>query len=217
MELDWEKRVEHVDFGLLKLAEGKLSTRQGKVVFLDELLDRAVTEAKRIIDEKNPDLEGAETVAEQVGVGAVVFHDLKKERVKDVVFDWNEVLSFEGETGPYVQYSHARMASILRKAGGAPDLDTLDWARLEDSAPLLLMLGRYPDVLRRAAENAEPSMISQYLLETCRALNAWYVGHRVLVDDDDALRNARLALVAGAKTVLQNGLGLLGVAAPEEM
>lgn len=215
MELDWEERVEHVDFGLLKLPEGKLSTRKGKVVFLNDLLDRAVREARRIIDEKNPELSDPQQVAEQVGLGAVVFHDLKKERVKDVVFDWKEVLSFEGETGPYVQYTHARLASILRKADATPS-SSPDWGLLEDAAELLLMLGRFPGVVRAAASSAEPSLLSQFLLELCRATNAWYVGHRV-ISDDTRLQEARLALVDGAKTVLASGLALLGVSAPQEM
>ena len=156
---------------------------------------------------------------EVVGVGAVVFHDLKKERVKDVVFEWDEVLSFDGETGPYVQYTHARMASILRKAA-EQDLDGdptgVDWSQLADAAPILLLLGRLPAVIRAAARDAEPSQISQYALELCRTINSWYVDHRVL-GDDEATTKARLALVRGAKVVLRNSLALLGVAAPEEM
>ena len=214
MGLPWEERVEHVDFGMLRLPEGKLSTREGRVVFLDELLDRAVLEIRGIIAEKNPDLADADRVAEAVGVGAVVFHDLKKARVKDVVFDLEEILSFEGETGPYVQYTHARLASILRRA---PPVDAAPaFERLDDAADVLLALGRFPDVLRAAALAAEPSLVAQALLELCRQTNSWYVQHRVLVDDAP-LAAARLALVGAVKTVLGNGLRLLGVAAPEEM
>ncbi len=218
MGLDWQERVTHVDFGLLRLPEGKLSTREGKVVFLDELLDKARNEAERIIAEKNPELANAETIAEQVGVGAVVFHDLKKERVKDVVFDWNEVLSFEGETGPYVQYTHARLASILRKAR-AKGFDTegeVDWSLLADAAELLLRLGRFPGIVASAAEHAEPSEVTVYVLELCREMNSWYVKNKVLTDDV-ALSTARLTLVAAAQTVIASGLSILGVAAPAEM
>ena len=221
--LEWRERVVHVDFGMLRLPEGKLSTRQGKVIFLDELLDRAVEEARRIIAEKNPELAAADEIAEQVGVGAVVFHDLKKERVKDVVFEWEQVLSFEGETGPYVQYTHARLASILRRAvplGLEParpeTIRGLPAALVEDAAPILLLLGRYPAVVRAAAEAAEPSLVSQYVLELCRETNSWYVGHKVLGDDPVTSR-FRLALVRGAKQVVASGLAVLGVAAPEEM
>jgi arginyl-tRNA synthetase len=215
MGLAWEGRIEHVDFGMLRLPEGKLSTRKGKVIFLEELLDKAVEEARRIIREKNPDLAGADQVAEAVGVGAVVFDDLKRERVKDVVFDMEEILSFEGETGPYVQYTHARLASILRKARGERAAEP-DWARLDDASTVLLLLGRFPSVVRSAAAHAEPSEVGQYLLELCREINSWYVDHRVL-GEDPPLTQARLALVRGARIVIHSGLTLLGVAAPEEM
>lgn len=217
MGLEWEERIEHVAFGLLSLPEGKLSTRKGQVVFLEDVLDRAVEEARSVMREKNPELENLDAVAEQVGIGALIFNDLKRERVKDVKFEWSEVLSFEGETGPYVQYTHARLASILRKAeasgegGAAPD-----WAALEDAVGILLALGRYPDVLRSAARRAEPSEISQYLLGLCRETNSWYVGHRVLGEAPE-LTAARLRLVEAVGTVLRCGLTILGVAAPPEM
>jgi arginyl-tRNA synthetase len=220
MKLDWERRVEHVDFGMMRLPEGKMSTRKGRVVFLEDVLDRAVEEARKIIAEKNPTLASADEIAEQVGVGAVVFNDLKRERIKDVEFVWEEVLSFEGETGPYVQYTHARLASILRKAhegGEAPDAGAEpSWALLEDAGPVLLALGRFPDVLRSAAEHAEPSELTAWLLTTSREVNNWYAAHRVL-GQEPAVTAARLALVRASKTVIANGLRLLGVAAPEEM
>ena len=217
MGLDWESRVQHVDFGMMRLPEGKMSTRKGRVVFLEDVLDKAVVEARRIIAEKNPDLAGAEAIAEQVGVGAVVFNDLKRERIRDVEFVWEEVLSFEGETGPYVQYTHARFASILRKAvesgeGGAEP----DWKLLEDAGPLLVALGRFPDVVRTAAERCEPSEVTAWLLATCREANNWYAGHRVL-GQEPALTAARLGLVRGARGAIANGLRLLGVGTPEEM
>jgi len=225
MGLEWEERIEHVDFGMLRLPDGKLSTRRGQVVFLEDLLDTAVDQARSIIREKNPELAALDATAEAVGVGAVVFHDLKKERVKDVVFEWEQVLSFEGETGPYVQYTHARLGSILRKAAAegvdAPDGPDRagvepDYGLLEDASGLLLALGRYPAVLRTAAAQAEPSEVSRYLLELCRGVNAWYVKNRVL-GQEAGLTAARLALVRAAKIVINNGLQLLGVAAPEEM
>ena len=218
MGLEWESRLEHVDFGMLRLPEGKLSTRKGQVVLLEELLDRAVWEARRIIDEKNPELADAEAVAESVGIGAVVFQDLKRERVKDVVFEWEEVLSFEGETGPYVQYTHARLASILRKAveKGVSSTENADFALLDDAGDILLALGRFPTVVRSAALHAEPSEVTRYVLDLAREINSWYAGHRVLGDDPD-LSRARLALVWGAKIVINNGLRLLGIGAPEEM
>jgi len=217
MQLPWEDRVQHVDFGMLRLPEGKLSTRKGQVVFLEDLLDRAVLEARKIIDEKNPDLASADAVAESVGLGAVIFHDLKKERVKDVVFEWDEVLSFEGETGPYVQYTHARLASIQRKAASSGLQSTNpDFGLLGDAADLVLLLGRFPAVVQNSARHAEPSEISRYVLELCREVNSWYANHRVLGNEPE-LSRARLSLVCGAKIVIANSLCLLGLDAPAEM
>ena len=223
MQLDWEPRVEHVAFGMMRLPGGKLSTRKGKVVFLSDVLDRAVEEAARIIAEKNPDLarsERAADIAEQVGVGAIVFNDLKRERIKDVVFDWDEVLSFEGETGPYVQYTHARMCSILRKAEaqGEPGegCEAPDWSALEDARGLVLAIGRYPEAIRTAAAECEPSHLTQFLLGLCRDLNSWYATSRVL-GEAPGITAARLALVDAARAVLHAGLCMLGVAAPDEM
>ena len=218
LNADFEPRVEHVDFGLL-LGPGrtKLASRKGDVLVLDELLDEVVDEALRVIEAKNAELPDKRKIAEQVGLGAVVFNDLKRERIKDVVFDKDEVLSFEGETGPYVQYTHARLASILRKAAaagqgsGAPD-----WNALAEAGPVLVRSARLPDVVRSAAEHAEPSELTLHLLGLCRELNNWYVGNRVL-DQEPGVTAARLALVRGCKTVIANGLRLLGVAAPEEM
>jgi len=217
MGLEWEPRVEHVSFGLLRLPEGRMSTREGRVVFLEQVLDRARDEARRIIAEKNPRLADADEIAEQVGVGAVIFNDLKRERVKDVEFVWAEVLSFEGETGPYVQYTHARLASIVRKAAAAGEgTAEPDWAALEDALAVLRALGRFPAVLRSAAAHAEPSEVTSWLSGLCRDANNWYTQHRVL-GQAPALTAARLALVRATATAVANGLRLLGLAAPEEM
>lgn len=217
MGLEWAARIEHVDFGMLRLPEGKMSSRLKRVVFLDDVLDRARDEALRIIREKNPTLADAEAVAEQVGVGAVVFNDLKRERVKDVEFVWEEVLSFEGETGPYVQYTHARLCSIRRKALAAGEgAAAPDWAALEDAVPVLLRLGRFGVQLHAAARQAEPSELATWLLGLCREVNAWYSQHRVL-GQEPAITAARLALVEATALALKEGLRLLGVAAPEEM
>ena len=220
MGLEWEPRVEHVDFGLL-LGPGrvKLASRKGTVLILDELIDEVVEEARRIVAEKNPALSAARQgqVAEEVGIGAIVFNDLKRERIKDVVFDKADILSFEGETGPYLQYTHARLASILRKAQGDPGAGAEpDLARLEEAGAILVRLGRFPDTVRGAAARAEPSEISLWLLGLARELNSWYAEHRVL-GVEPSLSAARLRLVAAAKCVLGNGLRLLGLARPEEM
>ena len=217
MELPWEERVEHIAFGMMRLPEGRMSTRKGRVVFLEDVLDRAVEEALRIVGEKNPDLACAAEVAEQVGVGAVIFNDLRRERIKDVEFDWDEILSFEGETGPYVQYTHARLSSIQRKAAdrGEGD-DAPDWSALEDARGVLLRIGRFPDVIRSAARNAEPSEVTTWLLGLSREVNGWYAAHRVL-GQDSGVTAARLALVRASQLAVAAGLRLLGVAAPQEM
>lgn len=215
MGCEWAAQVEHVDFGLL-LGPGrvKLASRKGEVLVLDDLLDEVVAEAAHIIEEKNPELAERAAVAEAIGIGAIVFNDLKRERIKDVVFDKAEILAFEGETGPYVQYTHARLGSILRKAGH--DATPPDLALLEDAAPILLSLGRFPAVIAAAAEKCEPSELAQYLLALSRQISSWLAEHKVL-DENPALRSARLALVQGSQIVLRNGLTLLGVTAPEEM
>ncbi len=214
MELDWEPRVEHVDFGMMRLPEGKMSTRKGRVVFLDDVLDAAAAEAARVIAEKNPDLADQAAIAETVGVGAVVFNDLKRERVKDIDFRLEEVLSFEGDTGPYVQYTHARLASIERKAG---EVDAApDWSVLGSAAGILGQMGRFPEVLRSAARNAEPSELTTFVLTLAREVNSWVAKERVL-GQEPAVTAARLALVQGTRQVIGNSLTLLGVGAPAEM
>jgi arginyl-tRNA synthetase len=215
---DWADRLEHVPFGLIRLTEGKLSTRAGRVIALHEVLDRAVELARAAVDEKNPELQGKEQVAEMVGVGAVVFHDLKHQRQKDVVFDWKEVLSFEGDTGPYLQYTYARCGSILRKADAAPDREAFDPSLVaEESRELCVALGRLPQALREAAQKREPMVLAQALLRLGAAGNVYYRENRVLGLDDPALGNARLVVIDTLRRALSLGLGLLGVPCPEEM
>ena len=214
MGLEWEPRVEHIDFGMMRLPEGKMSTRKGRVVFLDAVLDAAAAEAKRVIEAKNADLADKDATAEMVGVGAVVFNDLKRERVKDIDFKLEEVLSFEGDTGPYVQWTHARLASIERKVGDVTAEP--DWSVLASAAPILGAMGRYTDVLRSAARNAEPSEVTSFVLSLARDVNSWVAQDRVL-GQEPPVTAARVALVKGARQVIGNALTLLGVGAPTEM
>ena len=220
MGLEWEAKVEHIDFGLL-LGPGraKLASRKGAVLVLDDLLDEVAEEALRVVSEKNPSLDEAarRQVAEAVGIGAVVFNDLKRERIKDVEFDKAQILSFEGDTGPYVQYAHARLASILRKAEesgegrAAPDMGAL-----ADAAGVVLALARHGTVLRTATERCEPSLLAQHLLALCRETSSWYAHSRVL-GQEPGVTAARLRLVRATKQVIASGLRQLGVAAPEAM
>jgi arginyl-tRNA synthetase len=221
---DLAARIEHVPFGLVlaKDQEGKwakFATRTGNAVFLDEVLDEAVANSKRIIADKNPDLADQDAVAEQVGVSAIVFNDLKNARIKDVKFDWDAMLSFEGDTGPYVQYAVARLSSILRKAAAdEPALARaeVDWALLADAEFVCLSLLEYGAVLQRTVDANEPSELTAYLLRLAGDVHAYLRDHHVLSAAPE-LRQARLALVLAARDVLRSGLGLLGVAAPAEM
>lgn len=221
LEVPWEPCVEHVEFGLLLGPDRKklASRKPGGVLVLDELLDEVVEEAVRIVREKNPELAEPERIAEAVGLGAVIFNDLKRERIRDVLFDREEILSFQGETGPFVQYTHARLCSILRKArAGGEGAAEPDWAALESAAAVLLALARYPEVVRAAASAAEPSLVTNFLLGLCREVSTWYANRENQVLGQEAgVTAARLRLVDAARGVLEHGLGLLGVAAPQEM
>ena len=215
---EWQQRMEHIPFGMIRLAEGKLSTRAGRVISLTEVLDRAVELARAAVEEKNPQLADKGRVAEMVGVGAVVFHDLKHQRRKDVVFDWKEVLCFEGDTGPYLQYTHARCCSILRKAERpVPTFDDIDPGLLMGNRQLFVAIGRLPQALREGAEKREPMIVAQALLRIASTGNVYYRENRVLGIGDDALESARLAVIDTLRRTLALGLGLLGVPAPEEM
>ncbi|MBM4065544.1 MAG: arginine--tRNA ligase [Planctomycetes bacterium] len=217
MGYGWANHCVHVDFGLMKFKDGKMSTRKGKVVLLEDLLIEAVERIRKIIEEKNPSLENKEAVAKDVGIGAVLFADLSAKRNKDVVFDWDEALNFEGETGPYVQYTHARLCSILRKYGRPVTADIHFELLKEDETIILIKnLWRYPSVILKAAEFYEPSLISNYLIDVCGNLNRFYNAHRVLSDDEE-LTKARILLVDVTRQVIKNGLHILGMRAPERM
>lgn len=216
MGYDWSDDIHHIPFGLITQGEKKLSTRSGHVILLEKVLDDAVALAKEQIETKNPNLANKDQVAEEVGVGAVVFHDLKNERLNNFDFDLEEVVRFEGETGPYVQYSHARAMSILRKAG----VTEIDPAKVyavtdENAWETLRLLGEFPETVARAVAEYEPSVIAKYAIHLAKAFNKYYAHSKILVEDDQL--EARLALVASVADVLKEALRLLGVAAPDEM
>ncbi|WP_341876017.1 arginine--tRNA ligase [Defluviitalea saccharophila] len=217
MGYDWHDKLVHVPFGLVSMETGKLSTRKGNVVLLEELLKEAIDKTNQIINEKNPDLEDKETVAEQVGIGAVVFNDLSNNRIKDVVFSWDKVLNFDGETGPYVQYTHARACSVLRKANVDIE-ENIDYNVLTDpsSIEVIRLIGQFPERIKEAAEKLEPSFIARYIVDLAQAFNKFYHDNPILVEDE-AVKKARLSLVYSVKTVLSSGLYLLGIKSPEKM
>jgi arginyl-tRNA synthetase len=216
--VEWEQRMEHIPFGLIRLTEGKLSTREGRVIALGDVLDRSVELAAKSIEEKNPELPNKEVVAEQIGLGAIVFHDLKHQRQKDVVFDWKEVLSFEGDTGPYLQYTHARCCSILRRAEkNVPSINDIDFSILEGGRELWVAIGRLPQAIREAAIKREPMLIANALLKIAAAGNGFYRDNQVLGTGDDDLEKARLVAIDTLRKTLSLGMRLLGVPAPHEM
>ncbi|MBI4531402.1 MAG: arginine--tRNA ligase [Candidatus Latescibacteria bacterium] len=214
---EWASRCVHVPFGVLSFREGRMSTRRGNVIFLEDVLNRAVEMTRQIIEGKNPDLEEKDQVARDVGIGAVIHADLSIRRMKNVIFDWDEILNFDGDTGPYIQYTYARLCSILRKYGR--EIPTAcDVGLLTDELELAVVrhLDRFPGKIKGAAEACEPSMIAGYLSDLVTAVNRFYNACRV-IGEDESLTGARIALVAAARTVIGKGLALLGMKTPERM
>ena len=217
MGYDWAGRCIHADFGMLSFTGGTFSTRRGKLILLEDVLDKAVEIARAIIEEKNPTLENKDEVAEMVGVGAVIFGDIKHRRNKDVVFDWDTALNFDGETGPYLQYSYVRLGGIIRKYDEPlPAAANFSLLTTDEERALMKMLGDFPEIVRRAAAQYEPSIVASYLLDLSSAFNTFYQKHRVISDDRE-LTHARLLFVSALRTVIRKGLDLLGIKCPERM
>ncbi|MBP5405475.1 MAG: arginine--tRNA ligase [Clostridia bacterium] len=211
----WAKDLEHVNFGMVSLVDGTMSSRQGKVVYLEDVLNSAVEKAKSIIEEKNPNLEKKDEIAEEVGVGAVIFGALINNRIKDITFSYDKVLNFDGETCPYVQYTHARCASLIEKAGGF-DIEKADFSALENAHEIISAISSFEDMLRSAAEKREPSVITRHAVDLAELFNKYYIDNRIL-NAEESVKNARLALTFAVKQVLANSLTLLGIAAPNKM
>ena len=223
MGYDWARSCIHVPFGLVSLEDGTMSTREGRVVFLEDVLNGAVDKTREIIKEKNPDAdaETVEDIAKAVGIGAVVFNELSNYRIKDYVFSWEHVLNFEGETGPYVQYTHARACSILRNAGDdvvAKAKAGFDAKYLtgESAHELSRLLYELPEVIVEAGEKYEPSIVTRHIVDIAQAFNKFYHDEHILVDNEDE-KIAKVAMVLAAKSAIRNGLDLLCMKAPEKM
>ena len=213
---EWYKDLVHVAHGMVSLEEGSLSTRSGNVVYLDDVLDMAVSKSREIIEEKREDLPDPDAVAEQIGVGAVIFGVLYNNRIKDMTFSYSRALNFDGETGPYVQYTHARCRSLTEKCPD-PDCDP-DYSGVTgaEACEVLKLLDSYPDVIRSAAEKYEPCYVSRFLVDLAQAFGKFYLTCNI-AKAEDGVKKARLMLVKAVKSVLKDGLELLGIKAPEKM
>jgi arginyl-tRNA synthetase len=211
----------HVAFGLIRLPEGRMSTRKGRVIFLEDLLDEAVERARSIVQERDMAEDEKEAIARLVGVGAVKYADLSQDRTKDVVFDWKKMLALEGNSGPYLQYAYTRAASIIRKSGESDltalrEIDPGILLNGEETA-LIWEIAKFPEVIRQSANDYKPHYIANYLFALSQAFNRFYVNNAVLRAETPALRESRLALVGMVAHVLRRGLGLLGIECPEKM
>ena len=210
--------LKHVPFGMVSLSTGKMSTREGNIVKLEELLNEAISRAKGIIEEKNPDLEDKENVAKKVGVGAVIFNDLSNSRIKDEIFDWNQILNFQGETGPYIQYTYVRTKSVLEKAGYIPQIEEIKFDKLgdESSKNIINLIYNFENILEQVTQKEEPSILSRYLIDVAKSFSNFYNDNKILVEDKDT-QNARVYLTYSVGKVLKIGAKLLGIDMPNKM
>jgi arginyl-tRNA synthetase len=216
MGYDWAEKMVHVPFGMMLKDGKKMSTRKGKVVLLEEVLNESIAMARHNIEEKNPNLGNKDEVAKQVGVGAVIFHDLKNNRMNDIEFSLEEMLKFEGETGPYLQYTYARACSILRKGNGYSKFDSIEYDySWEKEWKVTSLLMEFAPAIKRACENFDPSQVAKYIVDLAQAFNKYYAEVKIL--EENPAKQSRLALVFAVTVVLKEGLRLLGIEAPEEM
>ena len=215
----YAKNCIHVPFGLVVDKNGeKIGSRKGNSVSLEDILQESINKVKKIIEEKNPNLENKEEVARKVGVGAVIFNDLSNNRIKDEIFDWDMLLNFQGETGPYIQYMYVRTNSLIKKAGYMPKMSDIDFKKLADkeSINIISLLYSFGKIVKDAGNNNEPSIISRYLLELAKNYSNFYNEHKIICEDKKE-QDARLAITLAVQIVLKTGCTLLGMEMPEEM
>ena len=210
--------LEHVPFGMVLLPTGKMSTREGNIVKLEDLLNEAIQRAKQVIEEKNPLLENKEEIAKKVGIGAIVFNDLANSRVKDEVFEWDQVLNFQGETGPYIQYTYVRTKSVLEKAGVVPNIKNINIEKLSDeySQNIIKLIYLFEDTLIQVTRKEEPSILSRYLIDLAKAFSSFYNENKIITDDKQE-QDARVFLTYSVGKVLKLGANLLGIEMPDKM
>ncbi|OON95530.1 MAG: arginine--tRNA ligase [Candidatus Epulonipiscioides saccharophilum] len=220
MGYKWAEDLVHVPFGMVSMENGSISTRNGNVLLLEELLTEAINKTKQIIKEKNPKLENKDKVAKEVGIGAIIFDDMYNNIIKDIHFSWEKVLNFDGETGPYVQYTYARANSVFCKSGmKIEDIDNnIDVSKITDELSMALIkeIGKFSDIIQEAAAKYEPSIIARYVVNLAKSFNKFYHENSILVDEPN-LKKARLSLVVGAMYSIKNALWLLGIKAPKQM
>ena len=216
---DYAKNCVHVPFGLVVDKDGeKIGSRKGNSVFLEDILNEAIDKVRDIINEKNPDIEDKEEIARKVGVGAIIFNDLSNSRIKDEIFDWDMLLNFQGETGPYIQYIYVRTRSILNKAGYIPNINEIDFSKLKEKEAVetLKLIYMFNEVIENAAEKNEPSILSRYLINLSQSFSTFYNDNKIITDDK-SVQDARLFLTYAVGTVLKTGVELLGMEMPERM
>lgn len=219
MGYEWYTDLVHVPYGLVSLEGAKLSTRTGNIIYAEDILEEAVKRAAESIEEKNPKLANKEIIAKKVGIGAVIFHDLFNQRIKNVDFSWDDVLSFEGTTGPYVQYTYARAKSILRKSNVENENQSICYAALTDDITfeLIKVLSGYEEAVRNAADRYEPSIIARYIISVASSFNKFYHECTILREEDEMIKLARLSLVNMVQKIINEACNLLGMECPEEM
>ena len=208
----------HVPFGMVQLKTGKMSTREGNVIKLEDLLNEAISRVTQIMDEKNPNLENKEEIAKKIGVGAVIFNDLYNSRIKDEIFDWDAMLNFNGETGPYMQYIYVRTKSLLEKAGYVPEINEVDFSKLTDGSSLrvIKLIYSFEDILKQSAEKYEPYIIARYLIKLAQAFSSFYNENKI-IGEEKTVQDARLYLTYATGLVLKTGAKILGIKMPEKM
>lgn len=212
------KGLTHISFGMVLLPTGKMSTREGNIIKLEELLKEAIERAKKIIEEKNPELENKEEVAKKVGIGAVIFNDLANSRIKDEIFDWNQILNFQGETGPYIQYTYVRTKSVLDKVGEVPKAEEVKEELLTDeySQAILKLIYTFEDILIQVTKKDEPSILARYLIELAKAFSSFYNENKIVTEDKQE-QTARVYLTYSVGEILKTGASLLGMEMPDKM
>ncbi|MBR1802371.1 MAG: arginine--tRNA ligase [Clostridia bacterium] len=220
LELDekYTNGLVHVPFGMVQLKTGKMSTREGNIIKLEELLNEAISRVKAVIAEKNPELENQDEIAKKVGIGAVIFNDLYNSRIKDEVFDWDIMLNFNGETGPYMQYIYVRTKSLLEKAGYIPTIQEVDFTKLQDETSLkvIKLLYQFENIIQQSAEKYEPYIIARYLIDVAQAFSSFYNENKIICEEHST-QDARLYLTYATGLVLKTGAGLLGIEMPDKM